>query len=261
MTLGWVFGAFGKLRPVDRFILGCLLQADHRFVPVTAADFAVLPIPTSHVIGVSFINGLHDALGYVDGALAGWSLGALVPGIVRSTEAIETAPSVSNRLVAMIRSRGFRVWADLDQFTLADIRGWQGAGKRLANQLIIAAVECALRTAMAEQDHQLSLTFDPPPIRSAACQVLDRWIEGIDDPRGRAAFEIDDVRLDKADDQVVTHELVGVTAEYTRRLKNAARSHIKSLAGNRSAGCLDVAAAERAPRRGRHHARHRDGPR
>ena len=231
MTLGWVFGAFGELRPADRFTLGRLLQAEHRFVPVTAADFAALPIPTSHIIGVTLINGLHEALGYVDGALAGWSLGALVPGIVRSTEAIETAPSASNRLVAMVRSRGFRVWADLDRLTLADIRGWHGAGKRLANRLIIAAVECALRTAVAEQDHQLRLTFDPPPIRIAACQVLDRWIEGIADIRGRAAFEIDDIRLDNTGDQVATHELVGVTPEYTRRLKNAARTHITSLAG------------------------------
>ncbi len=232
MTLGWVFGAFGELRPVDRFSLGCLLQADHRFVPVTAADFAALPIPTSHVTGVTFISGLHHALGYLDGALADWSLGSLVPGIIGSTEPIESAPSASNRLVAMVRTRGFRVWADLDRFTLADIRGWHGAGKRLANRLIIAAVECALRTAVTEQDHQLSLTFDPPPIRGAACQVLDRWVEGIADIRGRAAFEIDDVRLDKTGDQVVTHELVGVTPEYTRRLKNAARSHITSLAGS-----------------------------
>ena len=231
MTLGWVFGAFGELRPVDRFTLGCLLQPGHRFVPVTAADFAALPIPTSHVTGVTFINALHDALGYVDSALTGWSLGALVPGIIGSTEAIESAPSASNRLVAMVRSRGCRVWADLDRFTLADIRGWHGAGKRLANRLIIAAVECALRTAVTEQDHQLSLIFDPPPIRSAACQVLDRWIEGIADIRGRAAFEIDDVRLDNTGEQVITHKLVGVTPEYTRRLKNAARSHITSLAG------------------------------
>jgi hypothetical protein len=238
MTLGQVFGAFGELRPVDRFNLGCLLQTGDRFMPVTTADFAALPIPTTQETGVAFIVGLGGALANVGANVAGWSLGVLVPGIVGSVEAVETAPSASNRLVAMVRSRGFRVWADLDRFTPAEILLWHGAGNRLVIRLIVAAVECALRNAVTEHDHQLRLTFDPPPARSIVCAALDASLTGIPDIRGRAAFEFDDLRLDNTGIDVVTHELLGVTAEYTRRLKNTARAHVTTLAATN----IDIAA-------------------
>lgn len=196
MTLAKVFGAFGELRPTDRFEIGCLFGVSHQFVPVTAADFAGLTLPTSPDAAAMFIEKLRVALGYVlDGELAKWSVRDLVPGIVGLADAVETAPSASNRLLSVVRSRGHRTWGELAGYTVSEIRSWHGTGRQMTISLIVGAAEVALRNAQLEADHQLSLSFTTEVHRSAVCLSLEACLASMPDIRSRVMFEIAELRL------------------------------------------------------------------
>ena len=229
MTIGQVFGAFGELRPTDRFVIAGLVRPPFEFFPVTNDDFARLPVVTDPTASATFLELLEAAVAAVlDGPLAGWPLGRLVPGVASLPHSIETATGVTNRLVAIVRSHGRRTWAELSPLTIGEIRAWHGAGRTMIARLVRAAAQTALRAA---QTSQLTLAFHTVE-RVGPALALEACLAGLPDPRGRVAFEVDDLRIDRASNEAAspTHELIGLGHDWMRRLKYDARDHVRAQA-------------------------------
>ena len=233
-TMGFVFGGFGALRPVDRFEIGWLARRPNGFVPVFAEEFARLPVPDSPADARALVDRLSLGLMMdIHLRLADWTLAAMVPGIAGSTELIETAPSATNRILAVVRARGVRTWSDIAHQTMRDIGGWHGAGPQLTRRLVGAAIESALRAAAITTPHQLELVYTRPPVRSDTTHALDRCLADDCDPRGRVAFEVDHLRAETGNRPAAhqeTHELVGLSMERTRQLRNKCRDRVVTRA-------------------------------
>jgi hypothetical protein len=227
MTMGQVFGAFGYLRPADRFAIAVPLRPAFSFLPLTANEFAALPVIADPSESRPYLNRLESAIeAVIDGPLAACTFGQLVPGVSISRSAIETAPGVTNRLVAIVRSHGRRTWADLSTTTIGEIRGWHGAGRTMTVRLVVAAAETALRAA---QTSQLALAYETAA-RTDVAAALDACLASVPDVRGRAAFEIDDLQLASSVDWVPAHELIGLSNVHSNRLKRATREHLRTAA-------------------------------
>ena len=226
--MGQVFGAFGELRPADRLEIVIPLRPPFQLVPVTAVEFAQLPVVTDPSATSAFLEQLEAAVvAVVDGPLARWSLGRVLPGIASSPLSIETATGVTNRLVAVVRSNNCRTWADLSQLTIGEIREWHGAGRKMIGRLVRAGAETALRAA---QSTQPTVVFHVGE-RMGAAAALDACLAGLPDARGRIAFELDDLRIDRAITEVSpTHALIGLGHDWMRRLKYDARDHVRRAA-------------------------------
>jgi hypothetical protein len=222
-----VFGAFGDLLPADRFQIAVPLRQPFSFVPLAASEFAALPVIADLSDSALFVGRLEAAIERViDGPLLTRSFGALVPGMSASRSAIETAPGVTNRLVAIVRSHGRRTWADLATTTVGEIRGWHGAGRTMTVRLVMAAVETALQMARTTQ---LALTYQTVA-RSEVSAALDACLTSLPDARGRSAFEIDDLQVVSSNDRTPTYELVGLSNVHSNRLKRSAREHVRTAA-------------------------------
>jgi hypothetical protein len=228
MTMGQVFGAFDGLQPADRFAIAAPLRPAFSFLPFAAREFAMLPAIADPSESAAFVTRLEAAIEKViDGPLATRKFGQLVPGVSTSRSAIETAPGVTNRLVAIVRSHGRRTWADLSTTTIGEIRAWHGAGRTMTVRLVIAAAETALRAA---QTTQLALTYETVA-RTEVAAALDACLTSVPDTRGRAAFEIDDLQIASSSDEwLPAYELIGLSNVHSNRLKRAAREHVRIAA-------------------------------
>lgn len=227
MRMGQVFGAFGDLLPADRFQIAVPLRPPFSFVPLAGSEFAALRVIADPSESEAFVSRLEAAIEMViDGPLSSRKFGALVPGVSASRSAIETAPGVTNRLVAIVRSHGRRTWADLATTTVGEIRAWHGAGRTMTVRLVMAAVETALQTA---QTTQQALTYETVE-RTEVSAALDACLTSLPDARGRAAFEIDDLPIVSSDDRVPAYELVGLSYVHSNRLKRVAREHVRIIA-------------------------------
>ena len=226
--MGEVFGAFGDLSPADRFQIAVPLRPPFSFVPFAARDFAELPVIADPAKSASFLGRLGVAIEMViDGPLSTRTFGALVPGVSSSLAAIETAPGVTNRLVAIVRAHGRRTWADLAITTVAEIRAWHGAGRAMTVRLIMAAVAKALE--MAQTTH-VPCTHETVA-RTEVSAALDALLSSLPDARGRAAFDIDELQIVSSDDAMAAYELVGLSTVHSNRLKRFAREHVLTAAG------------------------------
>ena len=229
MMMGHIFAAYGALQPHDRFQIGALLRDPITTFPATTADFAVLPVPRSGSTTATFLRRLQDALVPVlDTQLSSWTLAALVPQVAALTGGVETAPGTTNRLVALVRANGHRTWVALAGCTIGEIRCWHGAGQQMTARLVIAAVATALRSAPSEASRQPTRVAARGPI----CKALDACLANLPDARGRFAFELDELRIDRARtavDRPATHELVGLSSERARQLKVAAREQVLAV--------------------------------
>ncbi len=225
--MGQIFGAFGDLLPADRFRIALPLRRPFSFVPLAAIEFAALPVIAEASKFAPFVRRLEAAVeSVIDGPLSARKFGALVPGVSASRAAIETAPGVTNRLVAIVRSHGRRTWADLANTTVGEIRVWHGAGRTMTVRLVMAAVETAFQMA---QPTQLSVTYDTVA-RTEVSTALDACLSSLPDARGRAAFEIDDLQIASSENRIPAYELVGLSNVHSNRLKRVAREHVRTVA-------------------------------
>ena len=255
MSVGRLFAGFSALAPNDRFELAILLLPAHRLFPTTDAEFAALPAPSSGVVTRQFLARLTLALSRsVDGPLATWPMGALIPGLTDLHTAVETSPDVTNRLLALVRAQGRRWWSELADQTVGEIRSWNGAGASLTSRLIAAAVEALLRAeepetpevglfaaAPAVDPSVASALFDSTGSetstevgRRSVTIALDACLSGIRDPRARIAFELDDLRLDEPNGlrsarAQATAELVGTSYDTVAQWKFSARRKAREL--------------------------------
>jgi hypothetical protein len=230
MQMAQIFAGFGALEAHDRFHIGAIVREPFACLPVTAADFAAVPVPRSASTTATFLSHLQDALAPVlDSEMSSWTLGELVPAVATMADGVDSAPGMTNRLVALVRTNGYRTWRDLSGCAIGEIRRWYGAGQHMTNRLVIAAVATALRSAPMEPSSQYTTGAVPRNLISTA---LDECLANLPDLRGRFAFEFDELRLlgvRSAVGRPATTDFVGVSAERTRQLKVAARQHVLAL--------------------------------
>ncbi len=228
--MGQTFAAFAALQPHDRFKIGACLREPCTLLPTTAPDFARLPVPRSGSTIATFLLRLQDALVPVlDSQLSSWTLGALVPRITALTDGVEICPGATKRLVALVRTNGYRTWGELAGCTIGEIRRWHGAGPRITTHIVIAAVATALRSPPGDWIPQLAPHCPP---RDPVGRALDTLLADLPDTRGRFAFELDELRFDGARATVnrpPTNEFLGLSLERTRQLKVAAREQLLAV--------------------------------
>ena len=223
MTLADVFAPLEIVPPPRRFALVALLHDGTGITPLLPDEIGQLPIPAASERQRRLGRFLRDSLTpRALEQLAGIRLVEIVPAIASVPGRLDSSPSATHRLIALVRSNGDGRWSHLATMTIEDFRAWRGAGPVLVGQLVAAAVGAAMATSMGQASAWRQPDLWAARAANAAVRFLDQALVEAD-PRARAVVEHVDLLLAPSVDARRTPPLVatqlGLSYERVRQLR------------------------------------------